>query len=312
MIRKDPVKSTKMAAKSHSQTLDCRGRRLDYGAGPIVMGILNVTPDSFYDGGRYIRLEDAVNHAKAMALQGAKIIDIGGASSRPAGKVYGAGAAPVTYAEELQRVLPVVRAIAKAAPDIIMSVDTYRLSVAEAVLDAGAHIINDITGLRAAPDLAPLAAAAGAPLIVMHALGMPGEMPHEMTYACVEDAVYKFLDGAVEQARTAGVRDVIVDPGFGFGKSSSDNLRLLNRLSHFALLDCPIMIGVSRKSTIGSALSCKGAPTPAEDRLYGTLGATAVAVMRGAQIVRTHDVKPTVDMLRVLNAVVREEDKEHA
>lgn len=312
MIRKDLVKSTKMAAKSHSQTLDCRGRRLDYAAGPIVMGILNVTPDSFYDGGRFTKVENAVRHARSMALEGARIIDVGGASSRPAGQVYGAGAAPVTADEELRRVLPVIEAVAEAVPDVLLSVDTFRLPVAEAVLDAGAHMINDITGLRATPELAPLAASAGAPLVVMHAMGMPGGMPHEMTYACVEDTVYKFLDGAVEQARTAGVRDVIIDPGFGFGKSASDNLRLLNRLGHLASLDCPIMVGVSRKSTIGTALSENGVPAPVKDRMYGTLGATAVAVMRGARIVRTHDVKPTVDMLRVLNAVVREEDKEHA
>ena len=274
------------------------------------MGILNVTPDSFYDGGRYMKVSNAVRRAKEMAIAGAQIIDIGGASSRPAGRIYGSGAELITAEEEAGRVLPVVRAVVEAVPEVVISVDTYQLPVAEAVLDAGAHMLNDITGLRAAPRLAALAGAAEAPLVVMHALGLPGAMPHEDDYACVEESVYQFLDGAVEQARTAGVRDVIVDPGFGFGKSFRDNLRLLNRLNHLTVLDCPIMVGISRKSTVGAAIATGGEPVPVEDRLCGTLGATAVAVLRGAHIVRTHDVKPTVDMLRVLDSVVREDHPE--
>ena len=274
------------------------------------MGILNVTPDSFYDGGRYQDVNDAVQRAMNMISEGAQIIDIGGASSRPAGRIYGTGAAPVSATEEIRRILPVVSAIADGAPEIIMSIDTFRLEVAEAALEAGAHIINDITGLRSEPEIAELAASAQAPLIIMHAVGLPGAMTHEHAYACVEESVYKFLDETVEQARVAGVSDVIVDPGFGFGKSISDNLRILNRLDQLVPLNCPIMVGISRKSTIGAALSTNDLPAPVEDRLSGTLGATAAAVVRGAHIVRTHDVKPTVEMLRVLDAVVSEETKE--
>ena len=299
-----------MTSNSGSLVITCRGQRIDCAAGPIVMGILNVTPDSFYDGGRYQDVNDAVQRAMNMISEGAQIVDIGGASSRPAGRIYGTGAEPVSATEEIRRVLPVVSAIADEAPEIIMSVDTFRLEVAEAALEAGAHIINDITGLRSEPEIAELAASAQAPLIVMHAVGLPGSLTHEHAYACVEESVYKFLDETVEQARAAGVSDVIVDPGFGFGKSVSDNLRILNRLDQLVPLNCPIMIGISRKSTIGAALSTNDLPAPVEDRLYGTLGATAAAVVRGAHIVRTHDVKPTVEMLRALDAVVSEETKE--
>ncbi|MDE2732683.1 MAG: dihydropteroate synthase [Bacteroidota bacterium] len=299
-------------ANSRHLIISCRGQRIDCGAGPVVMGILNVTPDSFYDGGRYMKVADAVRRARAMAMAGAQIIDIGGASSRPAGRIYGKGAELLTEEEEARRVLPVVRAVADAVPQVVLSIDTYRLPVAEAALDAGAHMLNDITGLRAAPGLAALAGAAEAPLVVMHAIGLPGSMPHEHAYARVEETVYRFLDGAVEQARATGVRDVIVDPGFGFGKSFHDNLRLLNRLNHLAPLNCPIMVGISRKSTIGAAIATGDEPAPVQDRLGGTLGATAVAVLRGAHIVRTHDVKPTVDMLRVLDLIVRQDHPEHA
>ena len=296
-----------MTENSHSLEISCRGKRLDCSLGPVIMGILNVTPDSFYDGGRYVNVDDALHRARVMAAEGALIVDVGGASSRPAGRVYGAGAAFISPQEEMDRVLPVVEAIADEVPEVVISVDTFQLPVAEAALSVGAHMINDISGLRAAPKMAPLAAEAGAALVLMHAIGLPGEMPHEYTYASMQDEVYNFLNAAVEQARAEGVRDVIVDPGFGFGKSPSDNLRLINRLHFLKPLSCPIMVGVSRKSTIGAAVSQNGTPVPLEDRLFGTLGATAVAALNGAHIVRTHDVRPTKEMLRVLAAVVNEQ-----
>ncbi len=286
--------------------LSCRGRTLECGDDTVIMGILNITPDSFYDGGRYQHEDEALRRAEVMMAEGAKIIDIGGASSRPRGRVYGAGAMPVSTAEELHRVLPVVRAVGRFLPEAIISVDTYSPRVAEAVLNAGAHMINDITGLQSGPELAIQAAAAGAALVVMHAPGLPGAMPHEMIYGDVVAEVCTFLGEAVEKARNTGVADVIVDPGFGFGKSPQDNLRLIDELSRLRSLHCPILVGLSRKSTIGYVLSHENEPVPVQERLYGSLGAVAAAVVRGAHIVRTHDVRPTVEMLCALEAVLKD------
>ena len=286
--------------------LDCRGRLLDcrpgQGTAAHVMGILNVTPDSFSDGGRYLNVDAALRHAEAMLEAGAVLIDVGGESSRPRGAVYGAGAEAVPEAVERQRVLPVVEALAARFPEALISVDTYKPAVARAALEAGAHLINDITGLRESPALAAVAAKAGAPLVVMHAKGRPGAMAHEQTYTDVVEAVRASLGASVEVAEAAGVRHVVTDPGFGFGKTPAENLRLMDRVDSLLDLDRPVLVGISRKSTIGAVLGRPGAPAPVEERLYGTLGATAVAVLRGATLVRTHDVRPTVEMLQVIAA----------
>lgn len=266
------------------------------------MGILNVTPDSFYDGGRYPTVDDALRRAEAMLTEGARILDIGGESTRPRGKMYGAGAAPVDGAEEQARVVPVVAALAARFPEALLSIDTYKPAVAAAALEAGAHLVNDVTGLRLYPETAAVAARFGAPLVVMHALGRPGEMPHEHRYEEVVAEVRDALAASVAQAEAAGVRHVVTDPGFGFGKTMAENLRLTNRLEALLALKRPVLIGLSRKSSIGAALASPEAPAPAEDRLFGSLGATAVAVLRGATLVRTHDVRATVEMLRVLAA----------
>lgn len=260
------------------------------------MGVLNVTPDSFSDGGDYLRLDCALRRVDAMATEGATLIDIGGASSRPRGSAYGEGAELVPAETEMQRVLPVVKAVAARFPEAVISVDTYRPEVAEAVLEAGAHLINDITGLRISTSVAEIAARFGAPLVVMHAVGNPGQMPHEASHANVVEDVRASLASSVHAARSAGVQHVITDPGFGFGKTPRQNLELLDRIDALLSLDCPILIGVSRKSTIGWALGRRNV----HERLYGALGATAVAVLRGVSIVRTHDVGATVDMLRVM------------
>ncbi len=286
--------------------LDCRGRALDcrpgLAQGAHVMGILNVTPDSFSDGGRYLDAEAALRRAEQMLEEGAALIDVGGESSRPRGSAYGAGAEAVPAEEEMRRVLPVVEALARRFPEALLSIDTYKPAVARAALEAGAHLINDVTGLRYHPETAAVAAAFGAPLVVMHALGRPGEMPHEHRYADVVEEVAASLATSVRLAEAAGVQHVVTDPGFGFGKTPGENLRLLGSVDRLLALGRPVLVGVSRKSTIGVVLGTPGRPAPVEARHYGTLGATAVAVLRGATLVRTHDVRPTVEMLRVLAA----------
>ncbi|NNF59237.1 MAG: dihydropteroate synthase [Rhodothermaceae bacterium] len=284
--------------------LDCRGRLLDCrpGAGAHVMGILNVTPDSFSDGGRYTTVDAALRRAEAMAEEGAALFDVGGESTRPRGTTYGAGAEPVSPEEEKRRVVPVIVALARRFPHVLISVDTYKGEVARAALAAGAHLVNDITGVRDGVGTARAAADYGAPLIVMHALGQPGAMPHEHTYTDVVEDVAQSLAESIQTAEQAGVRDVVVDPGFGFGKSVEENLRLIAHTDRFAALGRPVLIGISRKSTVGAVLGTPAAPAPIQDRLFGTLGLTATAVLRGASLVRTHDVRATAELLKVLDA----------
>jgi dihydropteroate synthase len=288
--------------------LNCRGRILNccpgLKQGAHVMGVLNVTPDSFSDGGQYLHRDAALHQAEIMLKEGAAIIDVGGESSRPRGSIYGQGAEPVSLDQELRRVLPVVVAIATQFPEALISVDTYKPAVAQAALEAGAHIINDITGLRLFPETAQVAAKFGAPLIVMHSLGRPGEMPHEHHYEDVVETVKTSLQESIRRAQAAGVQQLVTDPGFGFGKSVAENLRLIQQLDEFVSLGWPVLVGLSRKSTIGAILGSGHQPTPVAERLYGTLGATAVAVLRGATLVRTHDVRPTVEMLKLVAATL--------
>lgn len=292
------------ATRAH--VLDCRGRPLDCGPGQAhVMGILNVTPDSFSDGGRYTSVQQALDRAGEMAGEGAVLIDIGGESTRPAGATYGAGATVVGVEEEMRRVVPVVEAIARALPHVLISVDTYKGAVAREALRAGAHLINDVTGLREGVGTAAAAADYGAPLVVMHAAGSPGSMTHtnrQDAETDIVEAVAASLRRSVDTARAEGVRDVVVDAGFGFGKTPHENLRLIARTDRLRQLDAPVLIGVSRKSSVGVALGSADAPAPVKERMFGSLGLAAVAVLRGASIVRTHDVRPTVEMLRVVLA----------
>lgn len=288
--------------------IDCRGHTIDcrpgQPSGAHVMGILNVTPDSFSDGGQYFDVNDAVARAGGMLEEGATIIDVGGESTRPAGSVYGEGAAAIPTEEERGRVLPVIEAIRRRYPEAIISVDTYKPEVARAALETGAHLINDVTGLRYYPEMAEVAADFGAPLIVMHSLGRPGDMPHTHHYDDVTAEVKESLTESIALAEKAGVRHLVTDPGFGFGKSVAENLQLVNTVDELLALNYPVMVGVSRKSTIGAVLGTPDTPAPVGERLYGSLGATAVAVMRGATLVRAHDVRPTVEMLRAIGATL--------
>lgn len=276
--------------------LDCRPGSPDV-PGAHVMGILNVTPDSFSDGGQYVGVEEAVSRAAEMLSEGASIIDVGGESTRP-------GADPVRPEDERDRVVPVVEALSERFPDARISIDTYKPEVARAALAAGAHIVNDVTGLRLNPEMAQAAADWSAPLIVMHSVGDPGDLTRPRPYDDVTAEVRDTLVQALETAKRAGVDHVVVDPGFGFGKSHADNLRLLNEVDELLTLNRPLLVGVSRKSTIGAVLGSPDDPAPVDNRLFGSLGVTAIAIMRGATLVRTHDVTATVEMLRAIGATL--------
>ena len=270
------------------------------------MGILNVTPDSFSDGGRFTTVEGALRRAEAMADEGAAIVDVGGESTRPRGTAYGAGAEPVGAEEEMRRVVPVVEAIVRELPHLLVSVDTYKGEVARAALRAGAHLVNDVGGVRDSIGTAAAAAEYGAPLVVMHARGRPGAFSHESGnghgHGDVVDEVAASLRRSVRGAEEAGVSDVVLDPGFGFGKTPEENLRLIARVDRLRAMGRVVLVGVSRKSTIGHVLGTPDAPSAIGERLFGGLGLAALAVLRGASIVRTHDVRPTVDMLALIAA----------
>jgi len=249
------------------------------------MGVLNVTPDSFSDGGRYLEPERALERALEMAEEGADFIDIGGESSRPRGKAYGEGADPVPAEEELRRVIPVMRRLAGRVM-LPLSIDTTKADVAARALDAGAVLVNDISGFRFDPAMAATVARAQASAVVMHMKGTPKNMQANPTYDDLFAEVETGLRASVEKGRQAGVRQIIVDPGLGFGKRLQDNLDLLRGLSRFHSLGCPVMVGPSRKAFLGELLNL-----PVEERLEGTLAAVVAAILNGAQIIRVHDVK---------------------
>lgn len=254
------------------------------------MGVLNVTPDSFSDGGRYQSMEQALEHALRLVEDGADILDIGGESTRP-------GAEAVTEEEELRRVLPIVELLSGRLRARI-SVDTYKPAVAEACLCAGANLINDVTGLRD-PRMAAVAAAHGAGLIVMHMRGTPATMNQETAYTDVVAEVREFLGRQAAAARAMGVAEVIIDPGIGFAKTAAQSFELLRRLREFEDLGFPILVGPSRKSFLGTL---PGMEQPA-DRLEGTLAASVIGALHGASIIRVHDVKACRKALAVADAV---------
>jgi dihydropteroate synthase len=260
---------------------------------PVVMGILNVTPDSFSDGGRYARPDAAVARAAAMAAEGAAIIDVGGESTRP-------GAQGVDEAQELERVLPVIERIAGAL-DVAISIDTSKPRVMAAAVAAGACIVNDVYALRA-PGARDWAARAGVGVCLMHMQGEPRTMQQHPVYRDVVADVADFLGVERAACLTAGVAPeaIVLDPGVGFGKGLEHNLALLRALPRLAALGSPLLVGVSRKSFIGRVLG-----RDPEERLHGGLGLAALAVSLGARIVRTHDVAPTRDAIRMVSAVLQ-------
>jgi dihydropteroate synthase len=275
-------------------TFACGGKWLDFSVQTGIMGILNVTPDSFYDGGRYLDPRAAVDRAHQMVAEGADIIDIGGQSARP-------GSDPVSEAEEADRVLPVVKAVAGSVAAMI-SVDTYRAAIARAAMDAGAHLINDISALRFDPALLGVVAQYRAPLILMHMQGMPRTMQLNPSYEALIDEVFAFLHGRLEVAKAGGIaaEQLLIDPGIGFGKGARHNLELLRKLHHFHALGQPLVIGTSRKAFIGWILGAE-----VNERLEGTAATVAAAIVRGADIVRVHDVLAMARVARMTDAIVR-------
>ena len=270
-------------------------RSLPWGARTLVMGVLNVTPDSFSDGGRFFDAARALEHAARLVEEGADILDIGGESTRP-------GSADVDAEEEERRVVPVVAALIGHVP-VPISVDTTKARVARAALDAGAEIVNDISGLRFEPALADEAARARAGLVLMHSLGTRGTLHTLPPAEDVLGEVTESLRASVREAERRGVEraSLCVDPGVGFGKSQEQNVELLARLDVLAdaFPDLPLLVGTSRKRFVGALLG--GAPV--EERLYGTMATVAAAVLRGASVVRVHDVRAAVDTVRVIDAI---------
>jgi dihydropteroate synthase len=271
----------------------CRNRTIDL-TRPVVMGILNVTPDSFSDGGRYAAVDAALERARQMAAEGAAIIDVGGQSTRP-------GALDVEESVEIARVLPVIEAIAESGDDVAISIDSSKPGVMKAAVAAGACIINDVYALRA-PGARAAAAATQAGVCLMHMQGEPRTMQQSPHYNDVVGEVSEFLLRERHACVEAGIAAecIAFDPGFGFGKSLEHNLTLLKELSRFAALGAPLLVGVSRKSVIGKILG-----KAVDDRLHGGLGLAALAVSRGARIIRTHDVGPTRDAIRCVSAVLQ-------
>ncbi len=267
----------------------------DLGRRTLVMGILNVTPDSFSDGGRFFSLESAVAHARQLIREGADIIDVGGESTRP-------GAEPVPAEEELRRVLPVIRAIRKEF-SVPISIDTYKAIVAEAALAAGANIVNDISALRFDPQMVEVVAHARVPVVLMHMLGTPQTMQQNPVYTDVVREIKEFLGERIAFARAHGIREIIIDPGIGFGKTVAHNVEILRRLSELKDLGCPILIGTSRKSFIGKLGGTEENPLPISERLEGTIASNVIAVLHGAQIVRVHDVAAMKRALAIVDAV---------
>ena len=255
----------------------------------IIMGVLNVTPDSFSDGNLFFNQEKAIEHAKQMVKDGAQIIDIGGESTRP----Y---SSPVSDKEELKRVKPIIQKLLKEI-DVPISIDTYKPKVAEECLKLGVHMVNDVTGLTN-KNMINTIRKYQAPVIIMHMKGKPKIMQKNPKYRNAVNEIKLFLKKRISTARKAGIKDIIIDPGIGFGKTTHHNLQILRRLNEFRKLGCPILIGTSRKTFIGNVSNAT-----LNDRLPGTLASVAIAVMNGANIVRVHDVKECRMAVEVADAV---------
>ncbi len=274
-----------------------KNHRLNLGNRTCIMGILNVTPDSFSDGGKFFNFQHAINRAKQMVEEGADIIDIGGESSRP-------NAAPVSAAEEIRRVVPVVEELVKHI-DVPISVDTVKAEVARRALDAGAAIINDITALTGDPDMAKVVADYDVPVVLMHMKGTPGTMQNNPSYEDPVGEISAYLTEAIARAEAAGIarEKIIVDPGIGFGKTLGHNYTILKHLKNFEALGVPILMGTSRKSFIRKTLEENGREVPMEEIELGTQATVSASILGGAHIVRVHDVKATATTVRITDNI---------
>ncbi|UCG69466.1 MAG: dihydropteroate synthase [Thermoplasmata archaeon] len=277
-----------------NRIIQCGKYSLEFGKRTLVMGIVNVTPDSFSDGGHFFDCEKAVAHAEYLASQGADIIDVGGESTRP-------GSEAISLEEEIGRVVPVIERTAKKVK-VPISIDTCKSEVAKAALDSGASIINDISALRFDPKVGDVAVKYNAPLILMHMKGTPRDMQKNPTYTSAMDEIKEFLKKRVEFTVSKGYKrnNIIIDPGIGFGKSTGHNYEIIRKLGELKELDLPILIGTSRKSFIGNTLDLD-----VDERLEGTLATVTMCAMNGADIVRVHDVKETVRVVRMTDAIYR-------
>jgi len=286
------LKETLTHLSKRHYVIHCRSRAYTLGKQTLLMGILNVTPDSFSDGGLYFDKERAVDHGVRMAEEGADMIDVGGESTRP-------GAKPVGEEEELSRVIPVIEALSKKVK-VPISIDTSHAEVAQKAAEAGAEIINDISGLRADPHLAEVAAREHMPLVLMHIRGTPETMQKDVHYDSLFSEILHSLRESVHRAESCGVEpnQIIVDPGIGFGKNLEHNLLILKNLSELRVLGKPILLGTSRKTFIGKILN-----TDVNERLEGTLSTIAIAVLHGAHIIRCHDVLPAKRAVAVADAI---------
>ncbi|MBC8042973.1 MAG: dihydropteroate synthase [Rhizobacter sp.] len=286
--------------------LDFHGHRLNLSERPAVMSVLNLTPDSFYDGGKFhhdarLDIDKAIEAAEAMVKEGASIIDVGGESSRPQ-------ATPVSIEEEISRTVPVIERLVKKI-DVPVSIDTYKAEVAKAALKAGAAMVNDISGFRADKALPAVCERYDVPVVLMHLRQMPGAMAwstnDKNVYADLVEEIKAALRHAIAVAASHNLRQVIIDVGFGFGKSVAGNYELLRRLRSFHTLGKPVLAGLSRKSFIGRAIAPDGEPLPdAAERLFGTVAANTIALMNGAHILRVHDTKAAADAVRIFQATM--------
>ncbi|WP_266365883.1 dihydropteroate synthase [Tellurirhabdus rosea] len=273
-------------AKSTKKTLNLGGKVLDLRQ-PKVMGILNITPDSFFSGSRMASVNEAVDRAGDMLADGATFLDIGGYSTRP-------GAADIAAPEEVDRILPVIEAILKAFPEALISVDTFRAAVARQAVEAGVRLINDVAGGTLDPDMFPTVARLGVPYVLMHMRGTPQTMTGLTTYTSLVPDVIQELQQRLAVLRSLGQTDIIIDPGFGFAKTSGQNFSLLNQLSAFQTLEAPLLAGLSRKSTIWRTLGIT-----AKEALNGTTVMNTLALAGGADILRVHDVREAVEAVRL-------------
>lgn len=277
---------------SGMQSIQCGSAILDLST-PVVMGILNITPDSFFDGGRHNNLNEVLRHTGKMIAEGAAIIDIGAVSTRP-------GAAEVTEDEEKKRLFPVVEAVHKRFPEIILSIDTYRPAIAGACCAMGAGIINDISAGQFDPGMFEFAGRSNAAYVLMHMLGTPSTMQNNPVYSDVCAEVADFFAVHLKKPGLAGKENIILDPGYGFGKRLEDNFRLLNCQDRFAKFGFPLLTGISRKSMLKKSLGLE-----ADDALNGTTVLNTIALLRGARILRVHDVKEAVEAIKLVTALIQ-------
>ncbi len=272
---------------------------LDISEKTLVMGILNVTPDSFYDGGKYYDIEDALNRARQMIDDGADIIDIGGESTRP-------NSSSVSANEEIRRVVPLIKELSSET-QIPISIDTYKAEVADNAIKAGAQIVNDISGLQSDHEMARVVATNNTPIIIMHIKGHPHDFPKDPVYVELIPEIISFLERRIEYSVNAGLAHdkIIIEPGLGFGKGPKHNAEILRQLDRFKCLNMPIMIGTSRKSFIDKVLDLSEYDNIKENnsRLIGTLVTLVIAVSNGANIVRVHDVKEAVQVIKMYNSI---------